>query len=149
MPKSVYRKGQYVICRYDGKGNGDLIMGRIRSVRTNGDIILEDILSPVRKIRTKGHDILAKRNVVVPKFVIDYLLKEKASRKDIAAYAKGWIEGGKGQAQDIRVVVHIKVKNGVFVGQLTVNDGEPIALGPGLSVEEIFQNVGDTLRAVA
>jgi hypothetical protein len=60
----LYRKGQHVVCAYHGD-NGDLIVGRVESVRSNGDVILRNLLTDNRSV--KGREILSQRNVIVSK----------------------------------------------------------------------------------
>lgn len=64
-------KGQYYAAKYRGK-NGDLILGRIESVRQNGDVILENLLTGSRS--TKHIDILRRRNKRVSKAEVDHVL---------------------------------------------------------------------------
>ena len=73
MPKVMgkrdqFRKGAYVGCRFNlgpGKSNGDLIVARVISVRTNGSVELENLLNNKRS--HKEYDILARRNAVIRK----------------------------------------------------------------------------------
>jgi len=62
--KRPYKKGYWVICKYKGN-NGDLIAGRVESVRTNGKVILTNLLTG--GLATKDAAVLLKRNVVVNK----------------------------------------------------------------------------------
>jgi len=70
--KKTLRKDRYVICKYEGD-NGDLIVGKIASVRSNGDIVLVNLLSGQRAV--KHVDILAKRNIVVFKVIAEKVIK--------------------------------------------------------------------------
>lgn len=88
-----YRKGQFVICLFDGKRNGDVIMGRIESVRADGHVLLKSLIGDTEKPRVKRAEVLAKRNIVCSKADIDALLAVSATRKEIAAYAKGLRSG--------------------------------------------------------
>lgn len=98
---SEFKKGQYVICRYDGRRNGDVVMGRIESVRKDGHVLITSLIGDGDKPRVKRADVLAKRNVVVPKSSIDDLLGVDASRKEIAAYAKGVLAGETPKAEEL------------------------------------------------
>jgi hypothetical protein len=79
--KTAHKKGQHVVCRYglsDGKSNGDLVVGRIESVRTNGDVILTRLPEGTRAV--KGADVLSSRNVVVTKREAEEVLAVIATR---------------------------------------------------------------------
>jgi len=85
----AFRKGNYVLCRYQGD-NGDLIAGCVESVRRNGDIILRNLLTDARSV--KRVDVLEDRNVVVPKYlalgVVDtYTAHGKAKAREAAVEA--------------------------------------------------------------
>ncbi len=71
-----FKKGQYVLCRYHGAQNGDLIVGRVKSVRATGEVILDDLLSDTGKPRVKQANILAKRNVIAGKRDADRVIHE-------------------------------------------------------------------------
>ena len=75
-----FKKGQHVVCKYQGKG-GDLIVGVVDSVRTNGDVILINLLSGAKS--TKKASVLAKRNKVVPKAVAIQVLKSSKDKSVI------------------------------------------------------------------
>jgi hypothetical protein len=62
---SEFKKGQYVACRHNGTGNGDLIVGRIQSVRSSGHVICQNLLTGVTS--TKLARVLRKRNFLVSK----------------------------------------------------------------------------------
>ena len=62
--KRPFKKGYWVICKYKGH-NGDLIAGRVESVRTNGKVIITNLLTG--GLATKDASVLLKRNVVVNK----------------------------------------------------------------------------------
>lgn len=61
-----FKKGQYVICKFHGKGNGDLLAGLIRRVDAE-DVILDNLCTEGLSI--KKISVLSKRNVVVLKHV--------------------------------------------------------------------------------
>lgn len=63
--KSAYHKGQHVLCRFDGTGNGDLIVGVVESVRGGGTIILTNLLTSERSVKEEA--VLTSRNKVVHK----------------------------------------------------------------------------------
>jgi len=76
-----YKKGQYVIARYLGKG-GDLVVGIIESVRQNagGRIIGKNLLTGASFNKTKeGLDI---RNVVCKKRQADRIIKAYRDNKE-------------------------------------------------------------------
>jgi hypothetical protein len=62
----IYKKDQYVVCRYEGD-NGDLIAGRVISARNRngGHVLLENLFTG--SVARKGVDVLTRRNAVVPK----------------------------------------------------------------------------------
>lgn len=72
MPKrkTLLAKGKHVVCKYaltKGK-NGDLIVARVESVRSNGDVVLTNLLlAPGAKKSIKKFRVLMKRNQIVPK----------------------------------------------------------------------------------
>jgi hypothetical protein len=70
--KNEFRKDQHVLCRYNGD-NGDLIVGRIESVRKNGDVILTNLLSGNKSV--KKASVLSARNCVVIKKNADAVVK--------------------------------------------------------------------------
>lgn len=65
-----FKKGQYVVCRYDGD-NGDLIVGKVESVRSNGEVLLTNLLTNGHSV--KSHAVLVARNKIVPKKVALHL----------------------------------------------------------------------------
>lgn len=68
----VFRKGQYVLCRYHGN-NGDLVAGRIESVRrSGGTVVLTNMLTGKESV--KRTHILSARNLVVPKKEVDRVI---------------------------------------------------------------------------
>lgn len=70
--RSSYRKGQYIACKYQGTGNGDLIVGRIDSVRTNGHIVGVNLLTG--KAFAKAASTVGDRNVVISKSQADEIV---------------------------------------------------------------------------
>lgn len=82
MKKRVFRKGQWVICRYLGD-NGDLIAGRVDSVRNGGKVLLTNLLTGSQSV--KRADVLNRRNQIVTKSVVDKVVKTfKAKGKKAA-----------------------------------------------------------------
>lgn len=69
--KSAFKKGQFYAAKHKGN-NGDLIVGEVKSVRKNGDVILTNLLTGNRSV--KGADILRKRNKRISKSQADELL---------------------------------------------------------------------------
>jgi hypothetical protein len=63
--KQEPRKGYYVVCKYKGDRNGDLIVGIIDSVRSNGKVICTNLLTGSPS--TKDIKVFMKRNIIVPK----------------------------------------------------------------------------------
>jgi len=53
------KKGQYVVCKHLGD-NGDLLLGRIESVRSSGEVLLTNFLD--KKMSIKSIKILKQRN---------------------------------------------------------------------------------------
>jgi len=85
-----YRKGQYLIAKYEGTG-GDLIIGKIESVRHNGDITGVNLLTG-NKFR-KNVEVLDKRNIICPKRIADAIMREAMgdkliARREAIAYAQ-------------------------------------------------------------
>lgn len=85
-----FKKGKYVVCKYQGK-NGDVIVGSVESVRSNGHVLLKDLLTG--GTRTKRIDVLTSRNRVVPKrlalsIVEEYQASEKTSADKALARKK-------------------------------------------------------------
>lgn len=70
---SQLRKGQHVICRYNGEDNGDVIIGKITSIRRGGEILIENFLLPGGKPSVKSTEVFLKRNLVVPMLVVEDL----------------------------------------------------------------------------
>ena len=64
------KKGQYYAARFHGQ-NGDLVVGRIESVRKNGDIILTNMLTGNRSV--KKATVLSHRNHQVTKTEADQI----------------------------------------------------------------------------
>lgn len=60
-------KGSYVVCKFRGSGNGDIVCGRIASVRRSGIVEIEDVLLERGHRRKKRASVFAKRNVLVTK----------------------------------------------------------------------------------
>lgn len=96
--KSKYRKGQYVLCKFKGN-NGDLIAGRVESVRWNGKIILTNLLTDSPS--TKDASVLDARNTVVPARIVKDHLKSmrqmdfKSARKHALELLNTWYNGSK------------------------------------------------------
>ena len=63
--EQLFHKDQHVLCKFAGGRNGDLIVGRIKSVRRDGDITLVNLLSG--ETATKKTEVLSVRNVRVHK----------------------------------------------------------------------------------
>lgn len=63
-------KGWFYAAKYNGS-NGDLVLGRVRSVRTDGEVILTNLLTGNRAV--KGTEILLKRNHKITKKEADAL----------------------------------------------------------------------------
>lgn len=65
---------QYYAAKYNGS-NGDLIVGRVKSVRSNGDVILTNLLTGNRSTKaTKATKILLHRNHRITKKQADELV---------------------------------------------------------------------------
>lgn len=101
--RSKFRKGMHVIAKYEGD-NGDLIVGRIESVRTNGDIIGENLLTGARF--TKHSSILEKRNVICTKAIAFAVIQaadgdKKIARKEAVAFSR--LLNGKSEAKEEKV----------------------------------------------
>ena len=79
-----FKKGQHVICKYQGTG-GDLLVGRVESVRTNGDVLLTNLVSDTRSV--KKASVLATRNMIVTKVQALEVLGNGKDRAAIRARA--------------------------------------------------------------
>jgi hypothetical protein len=66
---SPYKKNQYCVCRFAGKRNGDVVVGRIESVRKNGSILIESLLGGT--LRVKSSEVFSQRNLIVSKAEAD------------------------------------------------------------------------------
>ena len=86
---SRYKKDQYVVCRYRGV-NGDVIVGRIDSVRRNGPVILEALLDG--SMRMKREDVLTQRNIVVTKAEADSVVAKFKETKSYPAAREKAVE---------------------------------------------------------
>jgi|WetSurSiteA1Bulk_404760.scaffolds.fasta_scaffold20335_3 hypothetical protein len=69
------KAGQYYAAAYNGD-NGDLIIGRVKSVRRNGEVLLENLLSVSGKTSVKKIEVLLKRNKRVTGLQADAVVKE-------------------------------------------------------------------------
>ncbi len=65
--KGDLKKNQHVVCRFMGKDNGDLIVGRVDSVRKDGRVVLENLLTG--HVTIKKASVLVQRSVRVSKKV--------------------------------------------------------------------------------
>lgn len=92
---SPFKKGHYYVARYKGN-NGDLIVGRIKSVRSNGEIVLVNLLT--EKNSVKKAEVLRRRNKRVTMghavAVVD-IYRQTGSRAKAKAHAIGLPEVGK------------------------------------------------------
>lgn len=68
----MFKKNQHVIISTRGE-NGDLIVGRIDSVRNAGHVVGTNLLTD--RPFTKQASVLADRNVIVPKRIADKVVK--------------------------------------------------------------------------
>lgn len=90
-----------MICKYKGKG-GDLIVGRVESVRTNGEVLLTNLVSDTRSV--KKASVLSARNMIVSKadamavLGSDFFPANVQSRELIRARAVAFATRGKGAA---------------------------------------------------
>lgn len=72
-------KGWYYAAKYNGS-NGDLVLGRVRSVRTEGEVILTNLLTGNRAV--KGTEVLLKRNHKITKKESDTIMAVYNKMKD-------------------------------------------------------------------
>jgi len=86
MKEQTIKAGQYYAAKYQGD-NGDLIVGKVKSVRTTGEVILENLLSG--KIATKKVSVLQVRNKRITKAQAAELvdLYEQNSKAEVRALA--------------------------------------------------------------
>lgn len=89
------RKNNYVLCKYRGD-NGDLIAGRVVSVRRNGEVVLENLLTGHRSL--KSIKVLEKRNVKVTKKAASRVLRafqqmgKAAARLEAVLVAESFVD---------------------------------------------------------
>lgn len=67
------KKGQYMAAKFRGFGNGDVIVGRVESVRVGGTTLLANLITG--KTSVKKTRVLAARNHRVTKVQADALVK--------------------------------------------------------------------------
>lgn len=81
--KTNPKKDQYYAAKYKGS-NGDLIIGKVKSVRRDGDVILTNLLTGNKS--TKSIKILAARNHQVTKSEADKIVgrASKAAARTLA-----------------------------------------------------------------
>lgn len=72
MKEKTIKAGQYYAAKYNGR-NGDLILGRVKSVRSTGEVVLENLLSGNKAL--KRIDVLRRRNKRISKAQADKLLE--------------------------------------------------------------------------
>ena len=77
---SDIKAGHYYAIKYRGKGNGDLIVGRVKSFRANGDVVSTNLLNG--RTSTKDAKQFIRRNKRVRKKDADSLLELWDSCKD-------------------------------------------------------------------
>ena len=65
-----FKAGQYYASKYEGN-NGDLILGKVKSVRRSGEVILDNLLTGSRS--TKSISVLGRRNSRVSKREADMI----------------------------------------------------------------------------
>ena len=94
MSKHNLKKGQLYAAKFKG-ANGDLILGEIKSVRRDGDVILTNLLTGNRS--TKSRKVLESRNHLVTK-------------QDAAYIKQAFQRGGKKEAR-ISAVYYWSLKN--------------------------------------
>jgi len=83
MSAKTVRAGHYYAAKYHGE-NGDLILGKVKSVRSNGEVVCANLLSG--DVSTKAVDVLASRNHRISKAQADELLalwEETGDRKQV------------------------------------------------------------------
>lgn len=85
MTKDRVKARQYWAARYNGD-NGDLIVGRVKSVRTTGEVVLVNLLTD--KVATKSIEVLLRRNKRVDKRQVDMILDVYKQKGKPAARAQ-------------------------------------------------------------
>lgn len=119
--KCEFKAGQYYAAKYHGD-NGDLIVGRVKSVRTTGEVILVNLLSG--KIATKGADVLRRRNKRITKEQADKLVKlyEQNSKEEVRKRAVDMksYTNGKGQ-MDLPLEYQVSAKGLKKIDELVNN----------------------------
>ena len=86
------KAGHFYAAKYHGN-NGDLIVGKVKSVRVTGEVVLINLLSD--KIATKKVDVLRARNKRISASQADRLLSTarlegKAAARKLAVSMKPW-----------------------------------------------------------
>jgi len=95
---SPFKKNQYYAAKYNGH-NGDLIVGRVESVRSGGDVLLTNLLTKNRSL--KKESVLLRRNHKITKKKADQLVSLFRNSKKIAV------------VREMAVVMYQSTKNGV------------------------------------
>lgn len=95
----MVKRGQFYAAKYRGKGNGDLIIGQVASVRRDGIVVLDNLLTG--EICTKARDILLSRNHLVNEETAKkiYFTKDKAAARELAVQSRTSIKPKKTPAQ--------------------------------------------------
>lgn len=92
MDKNEIRAGQYYAAKYQGD-NGDLILGKVKSVRRNGEVLCINMLNKETSI--KSTEILLRRNVRVSKKLVVEALNLYQSSQDKQAVRDFLVEAYK------------------------------------------------------
>lgn len=100
MGVSRFKKGQFLACKFRDKGgkNGDLVLGLIESVRSNGKVVCQNLLTGGTSI--KSVEVLDSRNTVISKRAADKVLRvfadgDKAAARE-AAVVQATVSTGNG-----------------------------------------------------
>lgn len=93
--RSKFRKGMHLIAKYEGE-NGDLILGRIESVRSNGEILGINLLTNARFVKSTA--VVERRNLVCNKNIAVAILAaaestpgvydKKIARREAIAFSR-------------------------------------------------------------
>lgn len=141
MGKSTFKKGQYYAAKYDGI-NGDLLLGQIKSVRSDGEILLTNLLTG--NLSTKKAEVLAQRNKRIKKKQADEMLalwektRSKKQVRDFALDAEPF-DGYKKQAKVEEPKLDI-------MGMLDIT---PVLPGIQLAPMPVLERIANALEQIA
>lgn len=91
------KAGDYVICKFDGRNNGDLIVGRVKGVLLY-DIICTDLLTGEESDKKKT--VILKRNIVC---------SQEEAEQVVARYKAGGVATRRDDARVLAKIIANKI----------------------------------------